>query len=898
MSFDFAEYTRIIQREYNARHADSFTCRQALKSLIEGADSSLYVDHDLRRAEVDGPDVVVYRGGLPAGFVLTTSIGGDLNSLNARATRLRAVLPNVLLTNYLEMREGSQSVRLGSLRSGQIEFERSPNSVFNLLRGFAARTLPPVRSSTELAQRTAHLAAILRDLVSACLGGDTPDRTLVAQYETWRAAFSPGLTAAQFADEYAQAVTFGLVAARMRHTGAGRQQVFTPRDAIWDQPATSPLMRALFREIDQLDSRVTWLIHSMVALLAAADIDTIRGEFGRRSRQDDPLNQLYETFHSAYNPQEPIASLPEALAIYLVGGVHHLLHRRFKRALGLADEDVRVINPAVGRGTLLFFIIQQMYDTLRQQHQLGAWDSYVSEELLPRLYGFEISLAAYALAHLKVSLQLNTTGYRFASNQRLNVFLRTQTSVPDAANESFAGALKAELRMNSALLPDLPVTVLIGQSENPGEATALARQVIRQDDGGIAALILPPALLDAVEFQALRTELLAFYSDLYLLRLPDAVVSIFVRRPGWQGSTARRVHYAVCEGSPQANLTWLAEHTLTSTNWREIHPQGPHYYLTTVTNRVTEDPLSWPLDEVMPLHVGGLDETELALAADGHNIPLLYRPFDIRYTHVRPTLSVLRQMLRGDNLALSVCGVQVLCTQHLIHAHMLGDPTHLFPLYVYPDTAQLVIDSPFAPGTGGRRPNLNAQFILRLAAELDMTFLPDGRGDLKDTFGPEDVFHYLYATLNSPAYRQRDPAVAVGKWPRVLLPDSGKQFRTLAHAGRDLARLHLLRRADNWPLVSGFNGPGANRVEAGYPRFVELAGEPGGRIYINKEKYFNGVERPVWNMQVGGVQVLRDWLAERSGQLLSWRDLHYYQQIIAALTRSQEALQDIDETLD
>jgi hypothetical protein len=217
---------------------------------------------------------------------------------------------------------------------------------------------------------------------------------------------------------------------------------------------------------------------------------------------------------------------------------------------------------------------------------------------------------------------------------------------------------------------------------------------------------------------------------------------------------------------------------------------------------------------------------------------------------------------------------------------------------VYPDADQHVTDSPFAPGARGHRPNLNPQFILRLHERVNMTFLPDGRGDLKNDFGPEDVFHYLYAVLNDPDYHERYLTFADGGLPRLPLPDTGKQFRNLARAGRDLTRLHLLRRSDNWPLMTGFNGPGPNRVDPGYPRFMELAGETGGRIHINREKFFSGVARPVWNIRAGGSHILRDWLLAREGQVLTWRDLHHYQQIIVALHRSMNVLHDIDEALD
>lgn len=879
------EYARLIQREIGA---NTYTTRQALKNLLEQSDRGLHVSHDVRRAAAGGPDLILSRGSLPVAYIFAVGVGSDLNALRQRTEALRSVLPNVLLTNYLELASPSQAARLAHLRGDQIEADRGANNALNLLRQL---NLPPVRSAVDLAQRLGRITALLRDVLAACGAGEDTDPVLVIRHH----ALNPALTAAQFADEYAQAITFGLVAARLRHAVIGRQQSFNLRDAVWDQPPTNPFLRTLFRGLSDLDSRSLWLAEAIAALLAAADMEAVRGDFSRRSRQEDPLSQLYGTFRASYGSGPVISGPPETLALYLVKAVHYLLHRRFKRVLGLADEEISIVNPAVGSGTLLFFIIQQVFDTLRQQHQLGAWDSYVSADLLPRIYGDETSLAAYALAHLKIGLQLDSTGYHFASTQRLPLYL--QAAGDDQSEDSFARALAEETR---AVPPHFPTGVLIGQFSGLDTAAAAARTVIRPTEGGIAALILPADGLNNPDASAQRAEMLRYYSDLYLLQLPDAALGIFLRRPNWQGTFAGRIHYAALTGSAETSFVWLAEHALNSTNWQDIHPQEPDYTFSPPADQadqLSEYRQGWLLDAIMPLHLPGVETDEVFFVPDADLLPLLYRPFDVRYVKNQPAFAPLRHSLRPANLALCVSGHHVLCADHLVHHQLLGEQTRVFPLYVYPDTDHYVVDSPFAPGEGGRRPNLDSQLILRLAERLALVFIPDGRGDLKDTFGPEDVLYYLYAALSSPVYRERYAGLMDGDLPRLPLPENAKQFRTLARAGRDLVRLHLLRRSDNWPLITGFNGSGPNKIDAGYPRYIELAGEPGGRIYISKEKFFSGVERPLWNMQLGGMQVLREWLVARAGQTLYWRDLHHYQQVIVALARSLDALHDIDEVL-
>src|SRR5690606_37527057 len=92
-----------------------------------------------------------------------------------------------------------------------------------------------------------------------------------------------------------------------------------------------------------------------------------------------------------------------------------------------------------------------------------------------------------------------------------------------------------------------PVSVLIGQFNDPQTAVDAARQSIRTAEGGIAALILPADTLTSADYQMLRAGVLRDYSDLYLLEMPGTALCIFLRRPNWQGTFAGRIHYAALD---------------------------------------------------------------------------------------------------------------------------------------------------------------------------------------------------------------------------------------------------------------------------------------------------------------------------------------------------------------
>jgi predicted helicase len=160
------------------------------------------------------------------------------------------------------------------------------------------------------------------------------------------------------------------------------------------------------------------------------------------------------------------------------------------------------------------------------------------------------------------------------------------------------------------------------------------------------------------------------------------------------------------------------------------------------------------------------------------------------------------------------------------------------------------------------------------------------RGDLKGTFGPEDVFHYIYAVFHSPEYRRRYAEFLKIDFPRVPMPKSKQLFRKLCKVGEKLTKLHLmeaevLQGADKRVF---FGVEGGKVVEKGYPKYVAHADEPKkGKVYINKDQYFEGVTPDVWEFHIGGYRVCEKWLKDRRGRTLSYEDISHYQKIVVAL---------------
>jgi predicted helicase len=175
-----------------------------------------------------------------------------------------------------------------------------------------------------------------------------------------------------------------------------------------------------------------------------------------------------------------------------------------------------------------------------------------------------------------------------------------------------------------------------------------------------------------------------------------------------------------------------------------------------------------------------------------------------------------------------------------------------------------------------------------------MTFIPDGKGDLQATFGPEDVFNYMYAVFHSPTYRSRYAEFLKIDFPRLPLTSDPGLFRSLAGLGEQLVGLHLMERQA--PNIASYPVRGDSVVQA--VRYTAPGeGAEKGRVWINKTQYFEGVPPEVWEFHIGGYQVAEKWLKDRKGRQLSYDDLSHYRNVVAALAETMRLMAEIDAAI-
>ena len=1036
-------YGHQIAQLHATRQATEHSYRPAFASLVEalGGDRVRTLNEPSHVA-CGAPDFIVERSGVPTGHVECKDVGVRLDDVenDAQLRRYRDGLPNLILTNYLDFRwytEGQlrQTARLGRL-NGQtgMAFDREGAAqVGALFDGFFAADLPTINSPRELAERLAAKARLLRDGVARILAQKTRSGPLHGLLSAYREALIQNLNAADFADLQAQTAAYGLFAARCQHEPS---KPFTRKEAVFAN--TTPFLRDVFGRIagPDIDPRLAWIVDDLARLLDRADMAAILADFGRRTRQEDPVVHFYEDFLAAYDPKlrevRGVYYTPEPVVSYIVRSVDRLLRDRFGLVDGLADTAtvtverpdgepetgprVLILDPAAGTGTFLREAIATIRAAIERKGLGGVWPDYVRDHLLPRLFGFELLMAPYAICHLKLALEIGGTAADFTlpEGERLRVFLTNTLEEPhERTGALFAHEIVREAAGADDVKRTKPVMVVLGNppysghSANKGAWIAeliddykrgfpelqkpaqgkwlsddyvkfirFAQWRIERTGEGVLGFVTNHGWLDNPTFRGMRHSLMETFDEIRVLdlhgnakkkeRAPDGgrddnvfdiqqgvAIGLFVKRFGTADGPARVFHadlWGEREAGPDGGkYGWLAANSVETTAWTELAPKPPLYLFVPRDEALLEeyeaawsiaaifspngDPapgivtthdqfaISWTPAEAAAkverlLATASEDEArsqwrlcsqnqwdyarakrELADGAWRDRIePILYRPFDVRTTvfdgnvAVHRRERVMRHMLAGSNLALATTRAteiaggweHVFISRHLIQHHTvsLKEVNYLFPLYVYPKEFR-------------REPNLNPDFITTLSATLGLAFISDGTGDLDTTVGPEAVFHYVYAILHSPEYRRRYADFLKSDFPRIPLTNDHALFTKLAGLGKQLAALHLMETAGERP--SAFPVVGSNRMEK--VRYAPPTDGLPGRVWINRDQYFEGVAPAAWTFAIGGYRPAEKWLKDRKGRVLSFKDIVHYRTLCAALAETPDLMARIDETV-
>ena len=291
-------------------------------------------------------------------------------------------------------------------------------------------------------------------------------------------------------------------------------------------------------------------------------------------------------------------------------------------------------------------------------------------------------------------------------------------------------------------------------------------------------------------------------------------------------------------------------------------------------------------------------------------VNILYRPFDLRYTyytgnsrgfHCTPRNNVMQHLLKSN---LSLISVRQVAEKKFNHTFISSSIVecritlsnkgygYIFPLYIYPETDKKDLFSDHE--SEEKKPNINEELIKQLNHNFTFPNPPTNprakravRSDKVVKTSPEEIFYYIYAVLYSNTYRTKYAEFLKIDFPRVPFTKNYKLYLELGNLGKQLADLHLLKDEAFVTTISKFEGSGNNEVEK--PKYENE------KVWINKERYFDGIKEEVWNYQIGGYQVCEKWLKDRKNRPLTLEEIQTYCKIVTALSKTIEIQNQIDE---
>lgn len=462
-------------------------------------------------SEVGFPDLTVRHGGEIAGWIEVKLPDKPLNhkDYEQQFTKYRDSLENVIFTNLREWelwqwdREHNEKPKCMKKALFDLQQEGDAEDFFDLLSIFfeytptLART--PKQLALALARKAKFLSSQVEEALIAAIKSKDKEHELVRLRATFEKTLIADISDHQFANMVAETLAYSLFLACLEHDERGNGTELTLTNAVDYLPKNVPILSDLFGLITRIAKKIPNAHHAAIALLEQlnrADIHRIRQKLVEHKPGEDPVIQFYEPFLAEYDPKEREARgvyyTPKPVVDFIVRGVDHIVRTAFSKEQGLADKSVNILDPATGTGTFLMSAIQQIYWSVKQKNEaLGdemvqrEFNQIVQDHILKNFYGFELLIAPYAIAHLKLTLEIERLGFNFKmteddddpDNDRFKVYLANTLDDPERSPKALFGfdAIPGESEKAQNVKKKMPILAIIGNppysgiSQNPVE---------------------------------------------------------------------------------------------------------------------------------------------------------------------------------------------------------------------------------------------------------------------------------------------------------------------------------------------------------------------------------------------------------------------------------------------
>lgn len=475
------------------------------------------IQQDAKAIDGNKPDYIILKNNVPLLYIEVKKVGEDLNKIEQSSQADRYFgYTNLIISDYVEFRffrngqRYDEAVSLGDIHKKARSLSLKPENAERLERtivDFVASQKEPIKSGKHLAKIMGGKAQRIRDNVIAFLQIEGDNKQELLRMRAFiKEHLIENFSDDDFADMYAQTLVYGLFAARYNDE---TPDDFSRQEARELVPATNPFLRSFFDHIsgNTFPKRLEIIVDELCMVFAHADVKMLMEDyfkvtslFGETHESPDPVIHFYEDFLREYNPAKKMEMgvfyTPLPVVRFIIRGIDDLLKQEFGIAKGLADNEkikvtksilddrgkpiketkeihrVQLLDVAVGTGTFLNETVNHIHES--QKAQQGRWAAYVEDDLLPRLHGFELMMASYTIAHLKLAMTLKKSGIE-KFGKRLGVYL--SNTLEDAHNIPLTSSLfgvvdsiAEESRLASAIKKDTPIMVVMGNPPYSGES--------------------------------------------------------------------------------------------------------------------------------------------------------------------------------------------------------------------------------------------------------------------------------------------------------------------------------------------------------------------------------------------------------------------------------------------
>lgn len=660
-------FTQEIVQQYQTGHAREHAYRPALEVLFKEI-TKLSVVNEPKRSEYGAPDFVFLKGDIIIAYAEAKDITINLAEVEKGEQLNRYYgYSNLILTNGLDFRfykngeKYCEPIIIGKIKNDQIELDENNFQLLaDTIGDFIKSSKEPIKSGTVLAKIMAGKARRIRDNVNRFLENenDVKSEELLKIFQVIKKSLLTELDKAKFADMYAQTLVYGLFVARYYDQTS---ETFSRQEARDLVPASNPFLRHFFDHIagSSFDKRIEMIVDELCEEFTHANVKAIVSDYYKVEKDSsrDPIIHFYEDFLQAYDAEERkkmgVFYTPLPVVRFIVRAVDDILKKEFSLPQGLADSSkikiemqsqakkfkgevhkVQILDPATGTGTFLNEVILHIKKSFEGQE--GRWSSYLNKDLLPRLHGFELMMASYTIAHLKLSTTILESGAKI-EDTRLGVYLTNSLEKADDVKEDlfnfgFGKAITDESFQAAKVKNDLPIMVVIGNppynisSQNKGEYISellkdykkdlnerkinldddyikfirFAESLIEKNGEGIIGMITNNSFIDGITHRQMRKHLLETFDAIYIVDLhgnskkkekaPDGgkdenvfaiqqgvSISIFVKKSGKKKGLGK-VYHTELFGKQADKFANLNQDSIQSIKWKKLNYSEPYYF--------------------------------------------------------------------------------------------------------------------------------------------------------------------------------------------------------------------------------------------------------------------------------------------------------------------------------